>query len=456
MPKVSFIHFHIFKKPLILISILACARASACAGLSSTVAPPPAMRQQSSISIHKFHMQKVSLQEKVRIKEGGPGGRRYLDGISFAASDGYEVEKALMMKKKTGGRKWRLRLLTYSLCVYTSSHYPVFQRAHGKRFLSLGRGPLHCAWERRYEPNLVVRGEMIALRKHMAYTTKFLHPIRHYLTIISSHSSSSSHFKRFSRLWKIRFRENISEEPGTFTLRTCLHSSIRCKKFCCGSILGLSIAYGSVAAYAMDAQDALVDDPDEDSLDLTEEEKNRHQLWTFARKFWLPAFLFLTVLANLYDPIPLLLIKVTLFFLSTKPNPYSVYIFVDQLCQQSMRQEPSLRKVKSLYARKVEVRDYKLLCLANVEVRDQNFTLVGILGNWWSLPHILPQEAFSLLRDRFLEKIAREGNRAADAFASYAYNTSFHLAFVSNPPLEVVSVIDADRRGLGSVRAVVV
>ncbi|KAF7813360.1 putative reverse transcriptase [Senna tora] len=50
----------------------------------------------------------------------------------------------------------------------------------------------------------------------------------------------------------------------------------------------------------------------------------------------------------------------------------------------------------------------------------------------------------------------REGNRAADAFASYAYNTSFHLAFVSNPPLEVVSVIDADRRGLGSVRAVVV
>ncbi|PON84239.1 hypothetical protein TorRG33x02_199930 [Trema orientale] len=52
------------------------------------------------------------------------------------------------------------------------------------------------------------------------------------------------------------------------------------------------------------------------------------------------------------------------------------------LCNRSMRQEPHLYGVKSLYAHKVEVHDYKLLCLARVEVRDQKFSLVGILGGW--------------------------------------------------------------------------
>lgn len=73
----------------------------------------------------------------------------------------------------------------------------------------------------------------------------------------------------------------------------------------------------------------------EDSLDLSEEEEHPQQLWMFARKFWLPAFLFLTVLTNLDGPIMVLLAKVTLFLLSTKPNPYSVYVFVDQVWKPS-------------------------------------------------------------------------------------------------------------------------
>lgn len=42
--------------------------------------------------------------------------------------------------------------------------------------------------------------------------------------------------------------------------------------------------------------------------------------------------------------------------------------------------------LQPLYARKVEVEDFKLLCLAKVEVQDQKFTLVGILGGWWPVP----------------------------------------------------------------------
>lgn len=53
-----------------------------------------------------------------------------------------------------------------------------------------------------------------------------------------------------------------------------------------------------------------------------------------------------------------------------------------------------------MYAKKIEIEDYKLLCLARVEVGDQKFTLIGILGGWWTLPSLPSREAFSLLRHK--------------------------------------------------------
>ncbi|CAJ1946681.1 unnamed protein product [Sphenostylis stenocarpa] len=147
---------------------------------------------------------------------------------------------------------------------------------------------------------------------------------------------------------------------------------------CSGILLGVSMVSAPIIAHAMDAGDALVDD--HELQDLSEEEENGQYLWRLARKFWLPIFFFVTVLTNLDNSITMLCIKLALFLLSTKPNPFSVYVFVDQLCQQSMRQEARFLQLKSLYASKVEVQDYKLLCMADVEVRDQKFTLVGILG----------------------------------------------------------------------------
>ncbi|PPD74248.1 hypothetical protein GOBAR_DD28833 [Gossypium barbadense] len=44
---------------------------------------------------------------------------------------------------------------------------------------------------------------------------------------------------------------------------------------------------------------------------------------------------------------------------------------------------------KVLHASKVEVQDYKLLCLAIVEIGDEKIRLIGILGGWWSLPSSL-------------------------------------------------------------------
>ncbi|XP_065622453.1 uncharacterized protein LOC112014530 isoform X5 [Quercus suber] len=168
-----------------------------------------------------------------------------------------------------------------------------------------------------------------------------------------------------------------------------------------GSIFGVSIVLGSKIfwpriAYAMDGHDILLDD--RHFLDDSDAEEDRQPFWMYARKFWLPVFFFLTVLTNLDHPIALT-IKVILFLLSTKPSPLSVYVFVDQVCQQSMRQEPHLYKVKSLYAKKVEVQDYKLLCLAKVELKEETISLVGILGGWWTLPTIFYQGTFSFIRN---------------------------------------------------------
>lgn len=58
---------------------------------------------------------------------------------------------------------------------------------------------------------------------------------------------------------------------------------------------------------------------------------------------------------------------------------------------------------QTIYANKVEVQDYKLLCLARVQVIDQKMTLVGILGGWWAVPS--SQGVLSELRTSLRNKV---------------------------------------------------
>lgn len=71
------------------------------------------------------------------------------------------------------------------------------------------------------------------------------------------------------------------------------------------------------------------------SLDDSDEEEGPKTFWIFARKLWLPLFLFLTVLTNLDNPIALIAMKIVLLLLSTNPTPLSVYVFVDQVRMHS-------------------------------------------------------------------------------------------------------------------------
>ncbi|KAJ7970802.1 SWI/SNF complex subunit SWI3C like [Quillaja saponaria] len=261
----------------------------------------------------------------------------------------------------------------------------------------------------------------------MAFTAKLIQPLRQSFAITSSSYSSISNSKQFffGKFSTVKtllnclgpplrqrasvFQNNVNLHgkylqnffcSGSYTLRGALHG----RKVSTGTILTVSIVFGSInirpyLSHAIDGDYPLVEDQHLDLLNVPGMEENPQNFWIFARKFWLPVFLFITVLANLDHPITLIMSKVVLFLLSTKPSPLSVYVFIDQLSHQSMLKEPNLYKVKSQYATKVEVEDYKILCLAKIEVQDQKMTLVGILGDWWPLPLLTSQGALSVLRN---------------------------------------------------------
>lgn len=251
----------------------------------------------------------------------------------------------------------------------------------------------------------------------MANTAKFLRPITQSLTVITSSYPPISHSRKFFYAkfeplkTLIKDLEPALRNPASTFQRKLItqrkYFRFSGTKLSIGSIFGVSVVLGSKSAwphvaYAMDGHDILLDDHRQ-YLDASDEEEDPKAFWMFARKFWLPVFFFLTVLTNLDHPIALIAIKIVLLLVSTNPSPLSVYAFVDQLCHQSMRQEPLLYKVKSLYAKRVEVQDYKLLCVARVELKEEKFTLVGILGGWWPLPTLFGQGAFSVIRNGALK-----------------------------------------------------
>ncbi|CAI0456151.1 unnamed protein product [Linum tenue] len=170
---------------------------------------------------------------------------------------------------------------------------------------------------------------------------------------------------------RIQVYDDIDKATPTFMRRASLAIGIAGG----ASIVICSVTCSPAVAYAMDGVDILMDD-DREPFDASDRDEFAHAAWMVIRKLWLPAFFVLTIVSNWNNPI-VLFTKGVLLLLATRPSPLTVYLFVEQ----------------SLYAKKVEVQDYKFLCIAAVEVRDRRFTLVGILGGWWVLP--LSREAFS-------------------------------------------------------------
>ncbi|PKA63907.1 hypothetical protein AXF42_Ash004917 [Apostasia shenzhenica] len=148
-----------------------------------------------------------------------------------------------------------------------------------------------------------------------------------------------------------------------------------------GSFLGFSGAtvliyhHGSVV-YAADDHYSDIEEPSEFL------KNDLYTFWSLARKFQLPLVLLITILLGWRHPVTLA-VNVALLLFCTKPNPFSIYMFVEQLRQRDMRRDPSIQKMKYLYVRKIEVEDYKIMCVAKVELRKVKINVIGILGGWW-------------------------------------------------------------------------
>ncbi|XP_008443552.2 uncharacterized protein LOC103487112 isoform X2 [Cucumis melo] len=224
----------------------------------------------------------------------------------------------------------------------------------------------------------------------MAFESKFLRPLPRAFVFASSSSSSSSFNP--ARFCCAKF------EP--FTLFPTNFGS-----FLCNRLPNLRLAFSGAKGIYLPLIDRLIDASQED-IDTSDYVKSAKNFWELALRLWLPFLLCWTVLINLNHPI-VVVGKVVLFLVSTKPSPLSVYIFVEKL-RSSSSQEPHLSNWKKrLVARKVEVEDYKVLCVAKVEMKHQNFTLVGVLGGWWKWPPLSSDDEFIA----FMDKLASLAHR---------------------------------------------
>ncbi|KAJ0962515.1 hypothetical protein J5N97_027637 [Dioscorea zingiberensis] len=141
------------------------------------------------------------------------------------------------------------------------------------------------------------------------------------------------------------------------------------RKMFFGCCFGLPIATGIGVMYTQASVAHAVEDYHLDSGETTEammrSETNR--FWSLMRKIQLPVLLAFVLLYSRGHPIAVAIDFFLLLF-CTRPNPLSIYIFIEELRQRDMQSHRSLYKTKLLYLKNVEVHDYKILCVAKVEL----------------------------------------------------------------------------------------
>lgn len=107
------------------------------------------------------------------------------------------------------------------------------------------------------------------------------------------------------------------------------------------------------------------------------------KFWKFLKKFQLPIGLILLIVYGWKKPI-VLAINTLLLLYSTRPDPYSIYLFLQEMHQGKVSQNPALWRDEFMPTRKVDTEDYKFFSIGKVELKDRTVLhVVGILGNWW-------------------------------------------------------------------------
>lgn len=252
----------------------------------------------------------------------------------------------------------------------------------------------------------------------MAQTARFLQLIR-FKASPSSSSLSPSRFPFSAKLDSFHSLTKSLEAPSLRIrilssnwksyVQRYIHKSNICNsgsEFSMGRLCGMSIVVGSVGlwpryASSMDVYETSPDDH-RTSFGASDSDENPPAILILVKKLLVPIVLLYIVWMNWGHP-AIIAAKAILILLSTKPSPLSVYVLIDKWQRQYKDQHPLLYKFKSLYAKKVEVEDYTFLCVARVEVNDQKFTLIGIMGGWWVFERTSMQGTFSSFKNRATE-----------------------------------------------------
>ncbi|XP_065013160.1 uncharacterized protein LOC103987334 isoform X3 [Musa acuminata AAA Group] len=201
-----------------------------------------------------------------------------------------------------------------------------------------------------------------------------LSPSRSSLLLLSSRTSIPGRYgllKNWGKSWIQPASPSRSVPLFEFTKRRIPSQGLNLSgKKLTGCVLGFMIVDGMIShhsctAYALDDS---ADEQEDFGVRAGYLKDELHTFWVLVRKFQLPAVLVITLLLGWRHPLTLA-INVALLLFSTRPNPFSVYMFIEQV----------------FHRKNVKVEDYKFLCLATVEQGDTKLNLLGILGSWVDL-----------------------------------------------------------------------
>ncbi|XP_071683300.1 uncharacterized protein [Lolium perenne] len=159
----------------------------------------------------------------------------------------------------------------------------------------------------------------------------------------------------------------LSLTPGTLQKCLCFSSS---------GLQGKTFSVTGQRPAGISSQDNALLSPDTKQM--------LRKLWNLLRKFQLPIGLILLVVYSWKKPI-VLAINTLLLLYSTRPDPYSIYLFLQEIHQGKVRQNPALWRDEFMQTRKVDTEDYKFFSIGRVELKDGTVLhAIGILGNWWT------------------------------------------------------------------------
>ncbi|KAL5227563.1 hypothetical protein ABZP36_015828 [Zizania latifolia] len=107
------------------------------------------------------------------------------------------------------------------------------------------------------------------------------------------------------------------------------------------------------------------------------------KLWPLVRKYQLPFGLVVLIALGWQNPLGLV-INILLLLYSSRPNPYSIYLFLREVRHGEVHQNPAFWNEEVVRTRKVEAKDYKFFAIGTVELADREVLhTIGILGSWW-------------------------------------------------------------------------